>query len=67
MPDVTIRSEVIGNKYVDMVIKTRWDITYYEVSLYIGERLYLNNVYHIEEKKLATACFNRYRRKAKVI
>ena len=67
MPDLIVRNEIIENKQVEMVIKTKWEMTYYEVVLYKDGRLYLNNVYSLEEKKLATACFNRYKRKAQVI
>lgn len=71
MPDVTVRQEKIGYYVITMEIKTAKDFSYYNVELChlhddgtCGYPIN-NNVYGIYEKKKATACFNRYKRKAK--
>ena len=71
MPDVTVRQEEIGYYVITMEIKTALDFSYYDVGLYhlhddgICGYPINNNVYAIHAKKQATACFNRYKRKAK--
>jgi len=62
---ITTRSAEVNGNIVEMEIQTRYDMTFYKVSLYSRSgREYTSNVYSIDEKKAANACFNRYRRKA---
>lgn len=71
MPSVTVKQEKIRHYLVAMEIKNTKGDSYYDVGLYPehDDGMYgypiNNNVYHITEKKQATATYNRYKRKAK--
>lgn len=64
MPDVVVRNEIIDNKQIEIEIQTRWERTFYKVTLYKDGREHTSNVYSLDKKKAANACFNRYKRKA---
>lgn len=71
MPDVTIRTETRNKKTVSMEIKTAYDrkeqkyFSYYAVYIFseYGQTI-AGNVYSINDKKNANACFRRYLKRA---
>ena len=65
--DVVIKNEIIDNKQVEIEIQTRYEMTFYKVSLYKDGREHTSNVYSIDQKKQANACFYRYKKKAQFI
>lgn len=64
--DAVIRTATENGNTAQIEIQTRYNMTFYKVTLYSQSgREYNSNVYSLEDKKAANACFNRYRRKAK--
>ena len=66
--DVITRTATENGNTAQIEIQTRYNMTFYKVTLYSRSgREYNSNVYSLDNKKAANACFNRYRRKAKEI
>ena len=65
MPNTVIKSETIGNYYIEFTIETRYDITFYRVASYYRGRTDIDNIYSIDNEKGAKACYRRYIRRAK--
>ena len=61
---ITKKSEKIGNYYITMEIVTRYEITFIEVTRHYYGRFETSNVYSLDDKKNANACYRRYKKYA---
>ena len=61
---ITKKSETIGNYYITLEVVNRYEMTFFEVSRHYYGRRETSNVYSLEDKKNAAACFRRYKKYA---
>lgn len=63
----TIKSETIDNYDVRMQVQNKCGFEYYSVSMYYYGRECAGNVYELNERRNALACFRRYVKKVKLL
>lgn len=63
--NITLKQKAVGNYYIELAQVTRWDVTFYEVSLCWYGRQINQNIYALADEKNAKACFYRYTAKAR--
>ena len=59
------KSETIGEYYIRMEIEYGQSFNYYRVGLYWYGKRITDNIYTLDDRKNALACFRRYVKKAR--